>query len=149
MLNHRLWLKLVFSAVLLLACIAGVLNVVLYIHNVPPPIIIPPDPTSTVQKYYNALKHKDYNQAHTYFDPQGTIYVDRKGQPVSVELFRNLDKQQATLQSYSIVKKSFFSRNTVMVFADITRSGQDQPYEVHLLLQQEGNGWKIIYVDGL
>jgi len=146
MLNQRFWLTLVFSAILLLACIAGVLSVTLYIHNLP---IIPPDPTRTVQAYYNALKNKDYNQAHTYFDPRGTIDFDRKSQPVSVGLLRNLDRQQALLQSYRIVNKSFFSQNTVLVFADITRSGQNQPYEVHLLLQQEGNGWKIIYVDGL
>ena len=148
MLNQRFWLTLVFSAVLLLACIAGVLSVVLYIHNLP---IIPPDPTRTVQAYYNALNNKNYDQAHTYFDPRGTIGFDRKGQPVSVGLIRNLDRQQALLQGYRIIKiyKSFISQNTVLVFADITRSGQNQPYEVHLFLQQEGNGWKIIYVDGL
>lgn len=149
MLNQRLWLTLVFSAVLLLACIAGVLSIVLYIRILPPVPALTIDPTKTVLAYYNALRNKDYNQAHTYFDPQGTIDVDRKGQPVSVGLLRNLDRQQTPLQSYSIVKKSFFSQNTVIVFADITRSGQGQSYEVHLLLQQEGNGWKIIYVDGL
>ena len=149
MLNQRFWLTLVFSAVLLLACIVGVLSVVLYLHNLPVPPIIPPDPTRTFQAYYNALKNKDYNKAHTYFDPRGTIDFDGKGQPVSVGLLRNLDRQQSLLQSYKIVKKSFFSQNTALVFADITRSGQNQPYEVHLLLLQEGNGWKIIYVDGL
>ena len=145
MLNQRLCLTLVFSAVLLLACIAGILSLVIIIRNVPSNI----DPTKTILAYYKALQNKDYNQAHTYFDPQGTIDVDRKGQLVSVKLLMILDGQKSTLKSYNIVKKSFFSQNTALVFADIMRSDQNQPYEVHLLLQQEGNGWKIIYVDGL
>jgi hypothetical protein len=146
MLNQRLRLTLVFFAVLLLVCITGVLSLVVIIRNVPPNI----DPTKAVLAYYNALRNKEYNQADTYFDPQGIIDVDGKGQLVSVKLIMNLYGKKSTLKSYNIVKKSFFSQNTVIVFADITRSGQNQPYEVHLLLQfQEGNGWKIIYVDGL
>jgi hypothetical protein len=146
MLNQRLRLTLVFFAVLLLVCITGVLSLVVIIRNVPPNI----DPTKAVLAYYNALRNKEYNQADTYFDPQGIIDVDGKGQLVSVKLIMILYGKKSTLKSYNIVKKSFFSQNTVIVFADITRSGQNQPYEVHLLLQfQEGNGWKIIYVDGL
>ncbi len=160
MLNQRPGLILGFFVVLLLACVAGVLSVTLYIQNVTAgssgncstrgvTSITASYPTVTVREYLDALKNKDYNRACTYFDPKGTIDVGKKSQLVSAELLKSLDTKKGTLISYRIVNTLVTSENTIVIVVDVKRSDQNQPYKLHLSLRQEVGGWKIIHGDGL
>lgn len=160
MLNQRPGLIFGFFVVFLLGCVGGLLSVTLFIQNVVAGSGVncstrgltsntPSALTVTVQEYFDALKNKDYNRACAYFDPKGTIYVGKKGQPVSAELLKSLDAKKRTLKSYSIVGMSVGTGNIVVIVVDVARSSRSQPYELYLSLQQEGGGWKIKYEDGL
>ncbi len=160
MLNQRPVLIFGFLVVFLLACVAGILSLTLFIQNVVAGSGMncsthgmisntPSAPTVTVQEYFDALKNKDYNRACTYFDPKGTINVGKKGQPVSTELLKSLAAKKGALKSYSIVNTLVSSGNTVVIVVNVRRSNQNQLYELHLSLRQEAGGWKIMNEDGI
>jgi hypothetical protein len=160
MLNLKPGLILGFFVVLLIACVVGILSITLFIQNVVASsdgncstrgvtTNAPSDPTVTVQKYFYAVKNKDYNRACTYFDPKGTINVGKKVQLVSIGLLKSLGAKKGILKSFNIVAMSIGTGNIVVIVVDVTRSNRNQPYELHFSLQQEGGGWKIKHEDDL
>lgn len=106
------------------------------------------------QAYYDAMKAQDYTQAFTYLYSNRTIQESgveiRLTEPVFVTVAQGIDKSDGKVLTYSITSSRVNSTDTADI-ADVTvrvtrNSGS---YDVHLQLQQEGNDWKIIGMDGL
>lgn len=106
------------------------------------------------QAYYDAMKAQNYTQAFTYLYPNRTIQETgveiHVTEPVFVALAQNIDKSDGKVLSYSITSSEVNPTDTADV-ADVTVSvtRSSGSYDVHLQLQQEGNDWKILSMDGL
>ena len=141
--KQRRWLWIVLGIVVvpLLVCGGGGL-LVFYLgtHN---------GATDVANQYYTAVKNQDYNTAFTYLD---TSNLTLNGQPLTQSLYIQgaglIDQTKGKLTAYSITNTSLNSNNgvnTAMLTVSETRNGA--PYDVHVQLKQESNGWKITSLD--
>lgn len=157
MANQRSRLVFGFFLAFLLACVAGVLSIVLLVQDANAgncatggtTFMSSANSSSIVQDYLAALKNKDYNKACSYFDPKSTIHVGKIDQPVSATLLQKLDAQKGKLGSYRIIDTLSGPGNMVIIAVDVMRGSRNLQYKLHITLQQEVGGWKITYVDSL
>jgi hypothetical protein len=107
---------------------------------------------NVTNEYYNALHNQDYASAYQYLMPQSSIAG--MTQATFTQRAQSADKHYGTVRSYTpgavnIVTTSNtgfdFSRFTVVM--NVTRPAQS--YSVSLMLQKNGNVWKITDFDKL
>jgi hypothetical protein len=142
-----LWIILGIIGVLVLACVGGffvVINTVL--HN---------PATDVVNHYYTAIASQNYGTAYQYLDPSIKLTTSQgTGQQITQALFtqagQGLDTAKGKVTSYKITS-TLLSTNNGGNFASftvsVTRNGA--PYDIHLMLHQEGSTWKIISFDNV
>ncbi len=141
-----LWITLAIVVVLLLACVGGILALVLGVNNSPA--------KAAAQHYYDALKSRDYSTAYTYVDPAITLTIQNQSQRMNPQLFTEVaqayDTQKGRVSDYSISGINLNSSTSKGNTADVTINvKRNTSYDVHLQLKQEGNDWKVIGFDSL
>jgi hypothetical protein len=108
--------------------------------------------TDAVNHYYTAIKNQDYTTAYGYLDSNLKTY--QGNQQLTPELFtqagQGLDTTKGYVSSYNITSTQLNTNNgvnTANFTVSVTRNGTS--YDVHLQLQEENNGWKIISYDNI
>jgi hypothetical protein len=104
-------------------------------------------------QYYNAIQHHDYTTASNYLRGNATITVH--GRPMvmnSVDTLsttsKALDTRDGVITSYTPTDGNFEQgKDIVDMVMKVTRN--DQPYDVHIKIELEGNDWKILSADGI
>jgi hypothetical protein len=154
MLNRNPGLIFGFLVILLIACFMGLLSMTLLIQNVVATSSgncstrgitndAPSNPTATVQKYFYAMKNKDYDQACSLFDLKATIEIGKKDRPFSPQLMKSVAGGKNAWKSYSIISISNGTANQVIISVDVIHGSKNQPTVIQAWLQQEGGGWMI------
>jgi hypothetical protein len=104
--NRRFWLTFLFGFAFILACILGLLTLVL--PSPAPPSLPGERLEKAIEGYFSALEQKDYKKAEDYFDPAGTIGVGDKSQQASSNVLSQLDLQKGPIISHDIVSITNF-----------------------------------------
>ena len=103
-------------------------------------------------RYYTAIEHQDYATAYSFLDaPKITLNGQQLTQNAYTQAASSLDEQRGKVVSYSLPSISIESEGGVgsaQITVNVTRS-KGNPYEVHLQLQQEYSGWKIVSIDDI
>jgi hypothetical protein len=115
-------------------------------------ITYPQASSFTVDLYYTAITHQDYDTAYKYLDASK---VTLGGQPLTQSLFlqtgQALDAQKGPVRSYSFSTSPGNPLGPKTFIVTVTRNGP--PYTVHLQLNlevQNGNiGWMIVSIDNI
>lgn len=139
--RRLLWIILIAVMAFVVAIAGLVVAVVAVTRNSPA--------TALTRQYYDAVKSQNYATAFQYLDPSG-LSIDNQPatEPLYIQAARAFDAQKGKVTDYSIPNISINSTNgvnTAAMTVRLTRSGQ--AYDVHLLLRQEGNDWKIVSLD--
>jgi len=141
------WIIAIVAGILLLACVGGIVAVVLAVNN---------SPAKTVsQQYYNAIQSQDYASAYSHLDPTLKLTSQGQSQQINEQLFtqeaQTYDQAKGKVSAFSItgvnISSSSTTGNTAEITVNVTRNNKS--YDVHLKLQQEGNDWKIVSFDSL
>jgi hypothetical protein len=147
--KRRRWLLVlaIIVGILVLAGVGGFAAIYLVVFNSPPKTV--------AQQYYDAIKRQDYALAYSYLDPTLEITFGGSSQQITQQAFTQAaqayDATKGKVRDFSITSVGFnystSTGNTGHVTVRVTRNGN--AYDVHLMLQQEGNDWKIVDVDSL
>lgn len=102
---------------------------------------------STAVNFLTALQNGNYDQAYTYLGPAITLSKEPDVTQFA-QRAKNIDACYGTVKDYAEVKGSAQVTDTKQSYTyTITRSKLNKPYQLHLVLQQDGNAsnsWKII-----
>jgi len=121
------------------------------------------DPASTVvNQYYAAIKNQDYATAFAFAGGAKSLNGEFYTQTTFTQEGQQIDTAKGKVRDYSILSSSYSQREfstgefpsnrytytveTADVIVSVTRNGP--AYDVHLQLQQQGEEWKIINLDG-
>jgi hypothetical protein len=147
--KRRRWLLVlaIIVGILVLAGVGGFAAIYLVVFNSPPKTV--------AQQYYDAIKSQDYALAYSYLDPNIEITFQGRSQQITQQAFTQAaqayDATKGKVRDFSITSVDFnystSTGNTGHVTVRVTRNGN--AYDVHLMLRQEGNDWKIVDVDSL
>ena len=98
---------------------------------------------SIPERYYLNIMSGDYTTAYSYLDSNATI----NGQPVDQQAFTRLAK--AADAHYGTVHGITLSTESDAAQVTVTVSRGSRSYDVHLVLRQENDTWKIVSADGI
>lgn len=107
-----------------------------------------------VQHYYDAIKRQDYVTAYSDLDPSRHL-INRYGQPSQpfnqqsfMQAAQAVDQTEGVVTNYSIRDVSIprYSSEAEVI---VTVTRHNRSYDVNLLVDEEGNGWKIVDYDTL
>jgi hypothetical protein len=101
-------------------------------------------PEYVAAHYYEALHNRDYATAFGDLDSQATLDGQRLDESAFIKDATDADTQHGALFSYGLLRQS---GDGAQLNASLRRG--DQSYTVHLQLQQFGDRWKIVSMDGL
>ena len=121
------------------------------------------DPASTVvNQYYAAIKNQDYTTAFAFAGGAKSLNGEFYTQTTFTQEGQQIDTTEGKVRDYSILSSSYSQREfgtgnfpsnrytytveTADVIVSVTRNGP--AYDVNLQLQQQGEEWKIINLDG-
>lgn len=121
------------------------------------------DPASpVVNQYYAAIKNQDYATAFAFAGGAKSLNGESYTQTTFTQEALQIDTAQGKVRDYSILSSGYEQRErdtgkiptsprpytvlTAEVTVSVTRNGP--AYDVHLQLQQYGEEWKIITLDG-
>ncbi len=150
----RLWVKLllVFVPILILVIIGLVFGLSLKNTNDNHPA------RAVVQDFYKAMEQKNYKQAYSYVNgnnlrdnfltlPTSHIYSNAED---FAKACQAIDTQKGKITNFSITGfNATFNFFNDPVTASVTVTRGNQSYTVNIGLVQEGQSWKIDYVDNL
>ena len=122
------------------------------------------DPASpVVNQYYAAIKNQDYATAFRFVGGATALNGEYYTQSTFSQQGQQIDTAEGKVRDYSILSSSYDQREagtgkfpsnrytytveTADVTVSVTRNGA--PYSIDLQLQQQGEEWKIITLDGL
>lgn len=141
--NRNRWI-LIGGAIILVA-IAFVLLVISRVDTVWSTIINRTDqPVSVAAHYYEAIRNQNYAAAYANLDNHVTLNGQSLDEQAFINLAKAADTQRGALFTYGLLRQS---GDGAQFNVSLQRS--DQSYTVHIQLQQEGNIWKIVSLDGL
>jgi hypothetical protein len=101
-------------------------------------------PVSVAAHYYEAIRNQNYATAYADLDSHATLNGQSLDEQAFITLATTADTQQGSLFSYGLLRQL---GDGAQFNVSLRRS--DQSYTVHIQLQQEGNIWKIVSMDGL
>ncbi len=141
--NRRRWI-LIGGAIVVVSALLG-LYIISRVDTVVNTFFNRTDqPVSVAAHYYEAIRNQNFAAAYADLDSKATL----NGQPIDEQAFINLaktaDAQRGLLFSYGFLRQS---DDGAQLNASVRRG--DQSYTVHLQLQQAGDRWKIVSMDGL
>jgi flagellar basal body-associated protein FliL len=136
----------IIVGIIVLLIIAGVVALFVTVNNSPAKAVS--------QQYYDAIKGQNYTTAFSFLDPTMTLTIQGQQQKINQQSFTQVaqayDAQKGKVTAYSITSISVSSSNTAGNTASITvHVTRNSSYDVHLVLQQQGNTWKIVSFDSL
>jgi hypothetical protein len=122
------------------------------------------DPASTVvNQYYAAIKNQDYATAFRFVGGAKALNGEYYTQTTFTQEGQQIDTAEGKVRDYSILSSIYSQREagtgkfpsnrytytveTANVTVSVTRNGA--AYSIDLQLQQQGEEWKIINLDGL
>jgi hypothetical protein len=91
--------------------------------------------------YYSAIKHQDYSQAYSYL---GSHLQSEYSLQAFTQAAQQQDAVAGTVSSYNM--PNFPTGEPASITLTVTRAN-GTTYDVHLVLQQEGGGWKVTAFD--
>jgi hypothetical protein len=101
---------------------------------------------ATATSYYQAIQAQDYTRAYSFLDVN---IVPLDGQKLTQQAFVQVaqfrDTQYGPVSSFSALVSTTDPTAVVMT---VSRKGGLR-YHTHLKFKQEGNGWKILTLDGI
>ena len=142
--SRWLWITLALvGGLIALGCVGVFAAIFLVVYNSPA--------VDITNHYYTAIKNQDYATAYSFLDASRiTLNGQQLTQDAYIQAGRALDAQKGKITTYSLPSVEISDSggvNTAGIMVSVTREGV--PYAVHLQLQQEDSGWKIVGIDGI
>lgn len=139
-----LWITLsIIGGLAVIICAAIIILVFVVGRSVAPTV----GSITTATEYYTAIRRQNYAQAYSYIDTGKTTSI--QGQAVTQETFTRLatvaDTARGPVTNFSI--QNIDTQHPENVTVHVTRGSQS--YDVHLVLTQVGNNWKITQIDNI